>query len=71
MAPNQPDEIEISLDGDTELELTSIEVDSEGIPLEFSVDGVIRDLDSSVLAELQGEDLKPVAVRFQRLSSGE
>ncbi|PGF14210.1 hypothetical protein CP556_24690 [Natrinema sp. CBA1119] len=68
--PNQ-DEIEVSLEDDTELELTAVEIDSEGFPLEFSVDGVIREVDSGILEDLQGNDLKPVAVRFQLLSTDE
>lgn len=71
MDSNQPNEIEISLEGDAELELTEIDIDSDDLPLEFSVEGVIRDLDSNILDDLQGQDLKPVAVRFRRLSSDE
>lgn len=69
--PTQPDEIEISLKDETELELTTIDIDSDGFPLEFSVDGVIRDVDSDVLDELQGKELKPVAVRLELLSTVE
>lgn len=73
MCPNSPhhDEIEISLEGTTELELTAVEIDSEEPPLEFSVDGQIRDIDSDLFGELQGTELKPVAVRFERLSTSE
>lgn len=68
--PNQ-DEIEVSLEDDTELELTAVEIESEEFPLKFSVDGVIREVDSGILEDLQGNDLKPVAVRFQLLSTDE
>lgn len=71
MSSNQPDEIEISLEDDADLELTTVDIDSEELPLEFSVDGVIRDLDSGVMDDLQGRDLEPVAVRFRLLNGGE
>ena len=69
--PTQPDEIEISLEDETELELTKIDIDSDALPLEFSVDGVIRNIDTDVLDELKGRELKPVAVRLQLLSADE
>lgn len=69
--PTQPDEIKISLEDETELELTDIDIDSDGLPLEFSVDGVIRDIDTDVLDELKEKELKPVAIRLQLLSAVE
>lgn len=69
--PPNPDEIEVSLEDDTELELTAVEIDSEEFPLEFSVNGTIRDIDSDLLEEMEGKELKPIAVRFQLLSTDE
>lgn len=71
MASDTPTEIEIAIDNETELELNKIDIDSENYPLKFSVDGVIRDIDADVMDELQGKDLKPVAVRFQLLDNAE
>lgn len=68
--PNS-DEIEVSLEDDAELELTAVEIDSEEFPLEFSVDGTIRDIDSDLLEEMEGKELKPIAIRFQLLSTDE
>ncbi|WP_246999132.1 hypothetical protein [Halosolutus gelatinilyticus] len=65
-----PGEIEVSLDDGAELELCAIEVDSDGLPLEFSIDGVIRELDPGALDRLRGMDIEPIAVRF-RLRSRE
>lgn len=67
---DSPIEIEISLE-DAELDLHTVEVDSADLPLEFSVGGVIRDIDTDVLEELEGYDLKPTAVRFQLLKNRE
>lgn len=71
MASDTPTEIEIAIDNETELELNKIDIDSENYPLKFSVDGVIRDIDADVMDELQGKELKPVAVRFQLLDNAE
>lgn len=65
----QPDEIEVSLENEAELEVTTLDIDSDGLPLEFSIEGVIRDIDSETMDELQGEDLEPVAIRFRRADS--
>lgn len=65
-----PDEIEVSLD-DAELELRTVEIDSADLPLEFSISGVLRDLDTDVMEELKGSDLEPTAVRFRLLGSTE
>lgn len=64
-------EVEISLENETELELQRVDIDSADFPLEFSVDGVIRDIDADVMDELRGKDLEPVAVRFRLLSNDE
>lgn len=68
--PDTPDEIEISLD-DAELELRRVEVDSTDLPIEFSISGVLRDLDTDVMEELTGADLEPTTVRFRLLSNTE
>lgn len=67
---DSPTEIEISLDDETTLDLQSVEIDSERLPLEFSVNGVIRDVNSDIMDRLQGNDLEPVAIRF-RLVGGD
>lgn len=67
---DKPNEIEISLD-DADLELDKVEFDSSDLPLEFSVAGVIRDLDIALIDELKGKDLEPSAIRFRVLNSGE
>lgn len=64
MDSTQPNEIEISLD-DAGLELETVDIDSEGPPLEFAVDGVIRNVDSDVMDALRGTELEPIAVRFR------
>ncbi|WP_148225469.1 hypothetical protein [Haloterrigena turkmenica] len=68
---NQPNEVEISLEENGELELTAIDIDSEGLPLNFSVEGVIRDIDSNVLDDIKEKELKPIAVRLRLLSGDE
>lgn len=68
---SQPDEVEISLEDNTELELTAIDIDSDGLPLDFSVEGVIRNVDSDVLEDIRGKELEPVAVRLRLLSGDE
>ena len=67
---DKPKEIEISLD-DTDLELDKVEFDSSDLPLKFSVEGVIQDLDIDLVEELRGKDLEPSAIRFRVLNSGE
>lgn len=69
--PNQPNEIEISLGDNAELKLTKINIDSEELPIQFSIDGMIQDVDSDIMNELQGQDLKPIAIRFQPLRNSE
>lgn len=71
-SPNdRPPEIEVSLENDAELVLDTIEIDSAGLPLEFSVEGEIRDIDSDVLARFEGYELRPTAIRFRLLSPEE
>lgn len=64
MDSTQPNEVEISLD-DAGLELETVDIDSEGPPLEFAVDGVIRNVDDDVMDDLRGKELEPIAVRFR------
>jgi hypothetical protein len=64
MDSTQPNEVEISLD-DAELELETVDIDSAELPLEFSIDGVIRNVDADVMDDLRGTELEPIAVRFR------
>ena len=64
-------DIEVSLEDDTELYLETIEIDADDFPLSFSVEGEIRDIDLEIIDELSGNDLKPTAIRFQRVDGDE
>ncbi|MXV61830.1 hypothetical protein GS429_07070 [Natronorubrum sp. JWXQ-INN-674] len=66
-----PPEIEVSLDDETELELHRTEFNTDGLPLEFSLDGVVRSIDPDVLDELQGVTLEPIGIRFRLVSTDE
>lgn len=68
---NQPREVEISLEGNEKLELTAIEIDSEDLPPRFFGRGCDPDVDSDVLEDIKGKELKPIAVRLQLLSGDE
>ncbi|MGB9934096.1 hypothetical protein [Haloarcula amylolytica] len=60
-----PYEIEVSLDNGADLELTHVNVDTDGeTPLSFEVKGVITE-ENGTLDSLRGMSLSPKAVRFE------
>lgn len=66
--PNGDDtqyEIEVNLDNGASLELTRVDVDTDGEPpLSFEIEGVITE-ENGILDSVRGMSLKPVAVRFE------
>lgn len=68
---DQPTEIEVPLENNTELKLNTIEIDSKEYPLEFSVDGIIRNIDPDIMNALNESELKPTAIRFKRVDNDE
>ncbi|MGB9950877.1 hypothetical protein ACOZ4F_00510 (plasmid) [Haloarcula marismortui] len=60
-----PYEIEVSLDNGADLELTYVDVNTDGEPpLSFEVKGVITE-ENGTLDSLRGMALSPKAVRFE------
>lgn len=65
-----PYEIEVNLDNGANLELTHINIDTDGEPpLSFEIEGEITE-DNGILDSLRGMSLAPIAVRFEVTTPG-